>query len=409
MATFGNNQNRRFPAFQSRDFRIWWVGQFVSTIGNQMQMVAINWQIYLLTHSAFALGLIGIMRFVPFVVCGIFAGMVVDTYNRKIANLIVQIAELAIAFALAVLTFLHHINPFAIYLLTVLYTVCWAFDVPTRFAFIPSLVKREHVSNTMSLSVILRETAFVIGPAVAGLVIAATDVGVIYIINGISYVAIIIGLFLIKHPGTIENAAGGFSLHAFKQGLHFVRTTTIIWSTTMLDFFSAFFSEATTLLPIFARDILHVGPQELGLLYAAPSAGAVMAGLYIAYHQTISRQGKLLLTAILFYALGTIAFGLSRWFPISIAALLMIGAGDSVSTILRDSIRQASTPDYLRGRMTAINMMFYMGGPQLGEFEAGVVAALVGAPLSVVIGGIATLVIVAWVAAKIPLLRNYHN
>ncbi len=400
---------QRFPAFQSRDFRIWWVGQFISTIGNQMQIVAINWQIYLFTHSAFALGLIGIMRFIPFVVCGIFVGMVVDTYNRKIANLIVQVAELVISFALAVLTFIHQINPFAIYLLTVLYTICWAFDVPTRFAFIPNLVKREHLSNAMSLSVILRETAFVIGPAVAGFVIAATNVGVVYIINGISYFAIIIGLLLVKHPGTIENAAGGFSPRAFKQGIQFVRTTTIVWATTTLDFFSAFFSEATTLLPIFARDILHVGMQELGLLYAAPSAGAVIAGLFMAYHQTISRQGKLLLIAIIFYALGTIVFGLSHWFPLSIAALLLVGAGDSVSTILRDIIRQASTPDYLRGRMVAINMMFYMGGPQLGEFEAGAVAALFGAPLSVVIGGIGTLVIVAWVAAKLPLLRNYEN
>ncbi len=402
-------KKQRFPAFQSRDFRIWWVGQFVSTIGSQMQIVAINWQMYLLTHSAFALGLIGIMRFIPFVVCGIFAGMIVDTYNRKIANLLVQVLEFVISLVLAVLTFIHQINPFAIYLLTVLYTICWAFDVPTRFAFIPNLVKREHLSNAMSLSVILRETAFVIGPAVAGFVIAATNVGVVYLINGVSYFAIIIGLLLVKHPGTIENAAGGFSLHAFKQGIQFVRTTTIVWSTTILDFFSAVFSEATTLLPIFARDILHVGPQELGLLYAAPSAGAVIAGLFMAYHQTILRQGKLLLIAIIFYALGTIVFGLSHWFLLSIAALLVVGAGDSVSTILRDIIRQASTPDNLRGRMVAINMMFYMGGPQLGEFEAGTVAALVGAPLSVVIGGIGTLVVVAWIAAKIPLLRNYEN
>jgi len=400
---------KRFPALHYRDFRIWWIGQFISMIGNQMQTVAINWHIYVLTHSAFALGLIGLMRFLPFLMCGVFAGLVVDRFNRKYTSLVIQVLLMALSFLLTILTLMKTITPLGIYLITALYTIAYAFDVPTRESFIANLVRKEHLQNAFSLNVILRETAFVIGPAITGFLIASSGVGIVYILNVLSYLAIIISLLLVRHPGTIENVSATFSFDAIKKGISFVRSTTIIWSTMLLDFFSAFFSEATTLLPIFAKDILQVGPQGLGILYAAPSLGAVVAGLFMAHHDRISRQGKLLLTGIVCYAAGTICFGLSHWFILSCLALLVVGAGDSISTILRNLIRQARTPDHLRGRMVAINMIFYMGGPQLGEFEAGVVAALIGAPLSVIIGGISTLAVVSIMAAKIPILQKYNR
>jgi len=183
----------------------------------------------------------------------------------------------------------------------------------------------------------------------------------------------------------------------------------MIWSTMMLDFFSTFFSSATALIPIYAKDILAVGPTGLGFLYSAPAIGAVIAGFLVAHKHNLRNQGMILLVSVGFYALGTVIFGLSHIFILSILALIVVGAGDSVSTIIRNTIRNLETPDYIRGRMTSVNMIFFMGGPQLGDFEAGTLAGYMGAPFSVVTGGIATLVVVAAMAKKLPVLRKYDR
>jgi MFS family permease len=210
-----------------------------------------------------------------------------------------------------------------------------------------------------------------------------------------------------KTSGEIEGEATPVSLKAMLDGFRFVKSKTIIWSTMILDFFSTFFASATALLPLFAEDILHVGPTGFGILAAAPSIGAVLSGFLIAHFGIIKQQGRLLLFAVALYATATIIFGLSKIFLLSFLALFLIGFGDSISTVIRNTIRQLSTPDHIRGRMTSVNMIFFMGGPQLGEFEAGVLAAAVGGPISVVIGGIGTLIVVAIVSAKVPVLRNY--
>jgi len=195
-----------------------------------------------------------------------------------------------------------------------------------------------------------------------------------------------------------------------KEGLAFVRSKTILWSTMLLDFLGTFLASAITLLPIYAKDILHVGPQGLGLLYAAPTAGTLLAGFFMAqYGQSIKRQGKVLLLAIAAYALATILFGVSRIYLLSLLALALVGGSDCISMVIRQTIRHLASPDAIRGRMSSIMMIFFMGGPQLGEFEAGLVAAAVGAPLSVVLGGAATLGMLGIMALSIPTLRNYQN
>ncbi len=177
----------------------------------------------------------------------------------------------------------------------------------------------------------------------------------------------------------------------------------------LLDFFSTFFASAAALLPLFAKDILHVGPQGLGRLYASPGIGAVLTSFTLSHIRELRHQGKLLLSGVAVYAVGTIIFGLSNVFILSLVGLFLVGAGDSMSTIIRNTIRQMVTPDYIRGRMTSVNMIFFMGGPQLGEFEAGIVASLVGGPLSVVIGGVGTLIVVTATALGIPVLRNFDR
>ncbi len=401
--------NERFAAFKYRDFRLLWFGQLISIIGTQMQIVAINWHIYILTNSAIALGLIGLTRFLPIVVFSLIGGSFADVFNRKKIMLVMQVSLALFAFILALTTFTNHINPIIIYAITALSAVATSFDTPSRQAFIPTLVDKKHLANAMSLNVIMFQISTIVGPLIAGLLIAKYSVVPIYVINGFSFIAVIGSVILIKTRGSIEDNQAVLSLGSIKEGITFVKSKTIIWSTMVLDFFSTFFSSVSALFPIFAKDILHVGPQGLGLMYAAPSIGAVIAGFFIAHKGTLSKQGKILLISIVFFAIGTIIFGLSKSFALSLLALLIVGAGDSVSSIIRNTVRQLATPNFMRGRMTSINMIFFMGGPQLGEFQSGIVAALIGAPLAVALGGIGTLVVVGIMALSVPILRRYNN
>ncbi|MBI2452811.1 MAG: MFS transporter [Parcubacteria group bacterium] len=261
----------------------------------------------------------------------------------------------------------------------------------------------------MSLSVIMFQTSMMIGPALAGIVISQFGIGFVYLINAISFFSVIAALILMKTSGEIEGTPSRVSLRAVLDGLAFVKSKTIIWSTTLLDFFSTFFASATALLPIFAENILRVGPMGFGFLYAAPSIGAVLAGYVLARMGTMKHQGKILLASVAMYGTATMVFGLSKMFWLSFFALFLIGIGDSISVVIRSTIRQLTTPDHIRGRMSSVNMIFSMGGPQLGAFEAGVLAAALGGPLSVAIGGAGALAVTAIVAAKIPALRNYSR
>jgi MFS family permease len=400
-------KTERYAALKYRDFRLLWIGLFLSNIGSQMQFTAINWHIYVLTQSAFALGLIGLSRFVPIAIFAVVGGTIADAHNRKKILLITQVLLTTLSAILAVLTLKNLIQPIFIYVITALSALVMAFDTPPRQAIIPSLVKKEHLPNAMSLNVIMWQTSSIIGPALAGLLIATLGIGSIYVFNTISFISVISALLLMKTSGEIEGEATPVSLKAMLDGFRFVKSKTIIWSTMILDFFSTFFASATALLPLFAEDILHVGPTGFGILAAAPSIGAVLSGFLIAHFGIIKQQGRLLLFAVALYATATIIFGLSKIFLLSFLALFLIGFGDSISTVIRNTIRQLSTPDHIRGRMTSVNMIYFMGGPQLGEFEAGVLAAAVGGPISVVIGGIGTLIVVAIVSAKVPVLRNY--
>jgi len=399
----------KFAALKYRDFRLLWIGLLISNIGSQMQFAAINWHIYIITHSAVALGLIGLSRFLPVTVFALFAGAVADSHNRRKILFITQSVLAVLSFILAYATFVHAVSPMIIYIITALSAVAIAFDSPPRQAIVPSLVHKDHLTNAMSLNTIMFQISMVVGPAISGLVIKELGVGSIYFINAVSFLAVIIALVLMRTSGEIEGKPAKVSLKAISEGLVFIKSKTIIWSTMLLDFFSTFFSSANSLLPIFAETILHVGPVGFGFLYAAQSIGAVLTGYLMALTGKIKNQGKLLLLGIFLYGFATVIFGFSRYVWLSFLALFLVGTGDSISTIIRSTARQVLTPDYIKGRMMSINMIFYMGGPQLGEFEAGLLAGLVGAPLSVVAGGLGTLLIVGFMAVKIPLLRNYSG
>lgn len=370
-----------------------------------MQTAAILWHIYEITGSAMALGLVGLVRVVPIVGFSLLSGVVADTFDRRKLMLLAQSGMALCAFGLGLVAFLHIRVAWPVYLLAALSSSFGAFDMPARQSLIPSIVPRNDLPNAFSLNATMFQAASVTGPAVGGIVLAHLGLHWAYWINAASFLAIIAALFLISYrPADAQENRPDVSLHAALEGLRFVRNEPFIISTMLLDFFATFFSSATALLPIYAKNILHVGAIGYGWLYAAEAVGALFTGITLSLRRNVDTSGKTLLIAVACYGAATILFGLSRLFVFSFLALAAVGASDTVSMVIRNTIRQLRTPDHLRGRMVSVNMIFFMGGPQLGELEAGVVAGWFGAPFSVVSGGIGCLIAAACVAKVWPVL-----
>ncbi|HEX9628908.1 MAG TPA: MFS transporter [Pyrinomonadaceae bacterium] len=410
--TGGKKSQSSFSALRHRDFRLLWMGQIVSVTGSQMQSVAINWHVYLLTKSAFALGMVGFFKGVPIVLCSLMGGVVADAMDRRRLMIATQTVMLISAAALAFVTLAGLQSVWPIYLLTAAASGATAFDIPARQALMPTLVPAKDFPNAVSLGLMVFNVALIAGPAIGGLLLASHGPAAVYGINAISFVAVIAALAAMHTSGRITEAneqANRVSYAALKEGLAFVWRTPVIVQTMTLDFAATFFASATALLPIFAAEILHVGARGVGLLAAAPAVGSVVTALLIARTGGFRRQGSIVIWAVAIFGLATVAFGISRAFWLSLLMLAITGAADTVSTVLRQTIRQLATPNHLRGRMTSINMVFFMGGPQLGEVEAGVVASFIGAPLSVVIGGVGSLLSAGIAAVKAKALLNYES
>ena len=399
-----------------------------------MQVVAINWHIYLLTHSALALGFVGMTRVVPIILFSLWGGIVADRRDRRRVMLATQSAMAVVSLVLASLAARGHDAVWAIYALNALQASASAFDNPARQALIPRLVPREDLPGALSLNLTMFHLAMIAGPGVAGLVIAGHGSGVspvaqagtaaagagalalLYLLNALSFLGVLLALLSMRTSGRVDEAEASREspLESLRSGLSFVFTTPIMVWTMALDFFATFFSGAMSLLPIVADQILGVGPAGYGWLVAAPAMGAVLGSIYTSLRALPRQQGRVLLWAVAAYGMATIVYGLSRSFVLTFVALAATGLADVVSTVIRQTIRQLLTPDALRGRMTSVNMIFFMGGPQLGEMEAGLVASLfasavVGVTVAVVSGGLATLVAAAYVAAAAPGVRHHET
>jgi MFS family permease len=400
-----------------------------------MQVVALNWHIYLLTHSALALGFVGLTRVVPIIVFSLIGGVVADRRDRRLIMLAAQSGMTLVALALAGLTFLGHDQLLALYALNALQASASAFDNPARQSLIPRLVPPAELSGALSLNLTAFHVAMIGGPALAGLLIAggggallpnpanlaAAHAGVgtshlawIYLVNALSFLGVIVNLVTMHTSGRIEGSGGQAesAIAALREGLRFVFTTPIMVWTMALDFCATFFAGAMSLLPIVADQVLHVGPAGYGWLVSAPATGAVIGSFYTSLRPLPARQGVVLLTSVGLYGAATVVFGLSRVYWLTLAALALTGLADLVSTVIRQTLRQLITPDALRGRMTSVNMIFFMGGPQLGEMEAGLVASLfgsaaVGVTVSIVSGGLATILCAALIAAASPVVRRF--
>ena len=403
-----------FIALQHRNFRLLWTGQLISFSGSNMQTAALLWHVSLLVppgQRAIALGMVGLVRLMPIIFFSIAGGTLADASDRRRVMLITQSGMALTALALAVLSFRGVTHPWPIYSLAAIGAAFGAFDSPARQSLMPTLVPREHLPNAISLNAIMVHVASVAGPSIGGIIIATLGVEWVYAVNAFTFVCVIVAILMMRDvpARSIDNIAD-FSVRAVREGFGFVFSSPIIRSTMLLDFFATFFSSATALLPIFAQDILQVGAKGYGWLYAAPSVGAVlMSVVMVRSIERIERRGVVLLCAVCAYGAATIVFGLSNSFLLTFLCLAVTGAADTVSMVLRNVIRQLGTPDHLRGRMTGINMVFFQGGPQLGELEAGLVAQWIGPRGSVVTGGIGCLIAAGWIAARTPALRQYRR
>lgn len=399
-----------FLALKVPVFRNYLLGSFVSEVGNQMQTVAIAWQVYELTHNPASLGLIGLANFLPILCFSLIGGLTADKVDRKKLLIISQSSMTLFTFVLFLLTAFQVITPWMIYLILILHSTASSFSLPARQAVIPSLIPKDLLLNAFSLFTLHYQSSLLIGPAIAGFLIAGYGVGSVYLLNTVSFVIFITGVLLIKIPIILKKEEIEFSLKSILDGVKFVLTTPILYSTMILDFLATFFGTATILMPVFAKDVLHVGPKGLGFLYSAPAVGAVIGGLMLStLHHKIKNQGKIIVISVLLYGAATIGFGFSSNLTLALFFLVLVGFWDTIATVIRNTVRQMITPDHLRGRMVSVMRIFFQGGPQLGDIEAGLLAAAVGGPVTVVIGGIGAIAITSLVAYLNPKLRSYKG
>src|SRR5436305_2658566 len=396
-----------WSVMRNRNYALMFWGQLISAAGTQMQVVAVAWQVYLLTHSAIALGRTGLFPAIPRLIFSLVGGVLADVFDRRKMLLVIELTMAATSVVLALCTIFHVINALIIYAVVLIAASVSAFEFPTRQAIIPTLVPREQMADAMSMSKVMMQLTTIIGATLGGFVIAWVGIANTYWIDVISYFVVIGSLLLMVIPRIPAEKRAQAGVGALLDGMRFLLVHPIILSVLSLDFFATFFGSPKALLPVYASDILHTGPTGLGLLLAATSIGAVALTPLTGRIGRIPRQGLGVVLAILAWGVCIVAFGFIPG-PIWLSVLFLAGAGaaDMVWLLLRGLVVQLTTPDEFRGRMSAVNPMFVISGPMLGQFESGLVAGFFTPQLSVISGGIACILATLAIAAFVPgLLR----
>lgn len=427
----------RFAALRFRDFRLLWVGQAFSSTGSQMQIIAVTWHVYALVRGdsvtldlfglsipfgaeALALGTLGLVRVLPIFLFSLLGGIAADRIDRRRLIMVTAVIQGAIALVLTALTLNGWVTLGWLYLLTALDSAAGSFDEPARQSLIPRLVPDRHLSNAVGLNVMLFYLGTIFGPVVAGFLIDAADVGFVYGINAVSFSAVVLSLLLMAYRGQAADTKAQPVSLAIREGLRVTLRSPLLLSTSLLDFQATFFGSVRALLPLVADQIFGLGAAGYGLLATAQPIGAVLAAVTMTSRRDVKWQGPVLLGSVVVYGLATTAFGVAITLPspLEIAGYGIIfwlayglfaftGAGDMVSTIIRGTIRQIAVPDRLRGRTSSITLLFAATGPQLGEMEAGAVAAALGVPFAIISGGVAAVVVTLLIAWGYPALRAY--
>src|SRR5215467_13649194 len=390
--------------FRYRPFALFWSARVLSTMSLQLQGVAVGWQIYALTHSALALGLVGLVQFLPMLALTLVVGHVADRYDRRRIIAACQLTGgLATGF-LMLGSIAGWLTPGLIFAAVAVIGAMRAFEMPSGQALLPGLVPLSVFPRAAALSASALQTAFILGPAAGGFLYALGP-AVPYGLACLFWVAACAASSLIRMERPAAPRAP-VSFATLFSGFAFIRRNPAILGSISLDLFAVLLGGATALLPVFARDILHTGPWGLGLLRAGPAVGALAMSVLLAHRPLRQRVGRTMFRAVIVFGLATIVFALSHWLWLSVAAMVVLGAADVISVVIRSSVVQIGTPDEMRGRVSAVNGLFIGTSNQLGEFESGVTAALFGAVPAVILGGVGTILVALVWMGLFPALRQ---
>jgi MFS family permease len=396
-----------WAALRQPNFVLFTSSRLCYAVGQTLMQAAMLWQVYDISGSALNLGLLGLARLIPSLALGLVAGAVADSYNRRNIVMAAQTIPFACSIVLATSTISGWVNLELIYGLVVLMGLAGAFEGPARAALLPAIVKPETFANAVNVSSTMQSFAFVSGPAIGGVLIGFAGVGATYaVFTGLSAAAIVIMSLVRYRPITTSKSA--LSIAAIKEGIAFVRNRQVLLGAMALDMFAVIFGGVKALMPIYATDILEVGPEGFGILNASFEAGAFLMSGVLLMRPPVQRTGRALIWTVVFFGIGTIIFGLSRNFYLSVAVYMLIGAADQISVVMRSTTIQLATPDALRGRVSAVNQIFIQSSNQINALESGIVASLTTATFAVVSGGFGTLTTVALVAWRLPALYAYR-
>ncbi len=389
-----------------RSFGAYLASRFCSATALTLLRTAVFWHVWELSRSELQIGLIGLFQFVPAASLTLVGGAVADAYDRRRVMRLAQLPLLATGTLLTLATVQGWVDVRVLYAVAFANAFAFAFDSPARQALVPSLVPLAAFPRAVTWSSTVMALAFATGPALAGLLIAAAGVHAAYAVYVLLVAANWAGLAFVRpvRPVTERRAA---SWQSVREGLGFVRRSPVVLGCMALDMFAVIFGGATALLPVY-RDLLGVGNVGYGILASSLEAGALAMSLLLVLRRPIEGAGRALLLAVAAYGVATVVFGLSRWFPLSVGAYVVAGMADQVSVVMRQTAIQLNTPDALRGRVSAVNMIFIAASNQLGAVESGFLAAATSATFAVVSGGVACLAIVAWTAWRLPELRAYR-
>lgn len=394
-------------ALRQPNYALFAGGRLASATAMTMLNAAIAWQVYEISGSAFQLGMLGLARFFPSLGMSLVGGAVADSHDRKQIVQLAQLVPLATSATLYLATVQDFVELPLFYGLVLLLALAAAFENPARQALVPQVVSREAFANAIVVNSTIQSLGFVTGPALGGLLIGFSGVDTAYVAHMAFIGTSVVAVSLLR-PRPVEGARRAVGLESIREGVSFVRSRQVLLGAMTLDMFAVIFGGAQALLPIYAKDILEVGPKGYGILSASLEAGALVMAVWLVVLPPIRQAGRALLITVALFGLGTIVFGLSRNFYLSVAVYMFIGMADQVSVVLRQTTVQLSTPDELRGRVSSVNMLFIGASNQLGAVESGLVAALTNATFAVVSGGMGCLAVVGLVWAKLPELRRYE-
>ena len=394
-----------YAALRFLDFRLLLTGRFITSFGSEMLSFAIGWELWLRTHSALALGMVGLVQVIPVILLSLPAGHVADQYNRRRIVLITQLSLALCALGLAFLSYTQG-SIILVYLCLFGIGAARAFNDPAASTLVPETVPPNLFSSAATWNSSTWQLASILGPAIAGLIVAFSgSVTIIYVFDALGAFTFSVLLSMIKGR-QLPLARKSATWDSLAEGFKFMRDTKVILAAITLDMFAVLFGGAVALLPIYATDILKVGPQGMGIMRAAPSIGALIMAFLLAHLPPMKNAGRTLLLAVTGFGVFTIIFGFSNWFWLSVLMLVLLGSLDNVSVVIRSTLLLTQTPDEMRGRISGVNSIFIGISNELGSFESGFAAALFGPVIAVVAGGIGTILVVLAVAKAWPEMRH---